>query len=240
MTPTDPGMNRMDPPLPGAVLDELRSFDTCAVCNAIENFGVRLRNEGFMDGTILCRFPDQRPMVGYAVTLRVKGSSPAADGRPFVDRTDWWNYLATVPAPRVVVIQDIDRRPGLGSFVGEIHARIMAALGCAGVVTNGAVRDLHRLGDLGFQMYSGTLSVSHAFAHMVDFGEPVEVAGLRVDPGDLLHGDRHGVLSVPRSLAPKIPALIREQESRERRIRELCQSGRFSLAELRRVVAGGE
>jgi regulator of RNase E activity RraA len=136
-----------------------------------------------------------------------------------------------------VVIQDIDRRPGLASFVGEIHARIMASLGCVGVITNGAVRDLGRLGDARFQMYSSTLSVSHAYAHIVDFGGEVEVAGLRIMPGDLLHGDRHGVIVVPPAIAQKIPEVIRRNEEQENRIVEYCGSQDFTLEGLRRRVS---
>ncbi|MEN9546102.1 MAG: hypothetical protein RLZZ356_834 [Verrucomicrobiota bacterium] len=220
-----------------ALIDVLRRFDTCSVCNAIEAFDVRLRNEGFTDGSLHCRFPSAPPMVGHAVTMRIKGGVPSADGRPFEDRTDWWAFLAKVPAPRVVVIQDIDRRPGLASFVGEIHARIMASLGCVGVITNGAVRDLGRLGDARFQMYSSTLSVSHAYAHIVDFGGEVEVAGLRIMPGDLLHGDRHGVIVVPPAIAQKIPEVIRRNEEQENRIVEYCGSQDFTLEGLRRRVS---
>ncbi len=220
-----------------ALIDVLRRFDTCSVCNAIEAFDVRLRNEGFTDGSLHCRFPSAPPMVGHAVTMRIKGGVQSADGRPFEDRTDWWAFLAKVPAPRVVVIQDIDRRPGLASFVGEIHARIMASLGCVGVITNGAVRDLGRLGDARFQMYSSTLSVSHAYAHIVDFGGEVEVAGLRIMPGDLLHGDRHGVIVVPPAIAQKIPEVIRRNEEQENRIVEYCGSQDFTLEGLRRRVS---
>jgi len=89
------------------------------------------------------------------------------------DRTDWWKEILAVPAPRIVVIQDVDANPGLGAFVGEVHAHILQALGCVGVVTNGAVRDLNAIEGSGFQVFAGNVSVSHAYAHVFDFGGPV-------------------------------------------------------------------
>jgi regulator of RNase E activity RraA len=125
--------------------------------------------------------------------------------RCYFDRMDWWNYVASLPEPRVMVLQDADQEPGRGAFVGEIHAAIGLALKCVGCVTNGAVRDLPAVEAMGFQLYAGSTSVSHAYAHIIEFGEPVEIGGLKISSGDLLHGDRHGVITIPRSRAAEIP-----------------------------------
>src|SRR5262249_25509707 len=152
--------------------------------NAIETFAVRLRNEGFTDAAIRCLFPHFLPMIGYAVPCQIRCSSPPPIGHTYVDRTDWWNYVLTIPAPRVVVIQDVDTTPGLGSFVGEVHANILKALGCVGAVTNGAVRDLPAVEAAGFHLFAGNVAVSHAYVHIVQIGVPVEIAGLQIQPGD--------------------------------------------------------
>ena len=124
-----------------ASLDVLRALDGAAIANAIETFGVRLRNEGFADGSIRSLFPDLPPAVGHAVTARIRCSTPPPVGYQYTDRTDWWHYIATVPSPRFVVVEDVDESPGLGGFVGELHATILRALDCVGYATNGAVRD---------------------------------------------------------------------------------------------------
>ena len=180
-----------------ADLEKLKAFDSCTVSNAIERLDVRLRNEGFVSGAARCRFPRLPPMVGYAATARIRTASPPMSHRCYYDRMDWWNYVASLPEPRVMVLQDADHKPGLGAFVGEIHAAIGVALNCVGCVTNGAVRDLPAVEALGFQLYAGHTSVSHAYAHIIEFGEPVEIGGLKISSGDLLHGDRHGVLTIP-------------------------------------------
>jgi 4-hydroxy-4-methyl-2-oxoglutarate aldolase len=226
----------MIPSLTDTQLAEFEKLGTCAVANAIETFGVRLRNEGFTDASIRCLIPRPKPMMGYAMTARIKCSNPPKDGHAYVDRTDWWNYAQSISAPRVVVIQDVDEKPGTGSLVGEVHAGILMALGCSGVVTNGAVRDVPALEKAGFHVFAGSLAVSHAYAHIVEFGKPVEVGGLAVKPGDLLHADMHGVLSVPEGIAAQIPAAAAKIAERESRVLAICRSGNLSLDELRAAV----
>ncbi len=186
------------------LLQSLARLDSCTVANAIETFDVRLRNTGFTDSSVHCLFDELPPMVGYAVTARVRTSEPPMEGVTYFDRTDWWNHVLTTPAPRIVVAEDTDAHPGLGSFIGELHANILLALGCVGVVTNGAVRDLPAVRATGFQMFAHNASVSHAYAHIYEFGKPVEVGRMKVRPGDLLHGDLHGVQTVPIGIAGKI------------------------------------
>ena len=217
-------------------IEAIRRWDTCTVANAIETFQVRLRNEGFVAGNLQCVFEAHPPMTGYAVTARIRCSGPPPVGHSYFDRTDWWNYILTVPAPRVVVIQDVDPYPGLGSFLGEVHAHILQALGCVGAATNGAVRDIGALEKSGFQLFAGRLAVSHAYAHLVEFGGPVEIGGLAVHSGDLLHGDRHGIVSIPMDIAAGVPEAAAAIREKEQRVIALCHSADFSVEKLRAAV----
>lgn len=217
---------------PVACLEKLRALDTCTVSNAIERLDVRLRNEGFVSGGTRCLFPLLPPMVGYAATGRIRTTTPPMIHRCYYDRMDWWNYVASLPEPRVMVLQDVDARPGVGAFVGEIHATIGGALHCAGCVTNGAVRDLPAVKAMGFRLFAGHVSVSHSYAHIIEFGEPVEIGGLKIASGDLLHGDRHGVLTVPLSIAAQVPEEAAKVLAEEKELIEFCRSPGFSLEEL--------
>ena len=145
---------------------------------------------------------------------------------------DWWNYVASLPEPRVIVLQDADPKPGVGAFVGEIHAVIGAALQCIGCVTNGAVRDLPAVEAMGFKLFAGSIAVSHSYAHIVEFGEPVEIGGLKIQSGDLIHGDRHGVLTIPPAVAGAIPGEASKIIQEERQLIQFCRSSQFSLLEL--------
>jgi len=107
--------------------EELKSFESCAISNAIECLNARLRNEGFLSGTARCRFPKLPPMVGYAATARICSSAPPMSHRCYYDRMDWRNYVASLPEPRVLVLQDSGHQPGLEAFAGEIQAAIGVA-----------------------------------------------------------------------------------------------------------------
>jgi 4-hydroxy-4-methyl-2-oxoglutarate aldolase len=222
--------------LTDAELDALRRLDACTVANAIETFDQRLRNEGFVDHTVRSLFPEFAPMVGYAATVRIRGSSPPVAGAPYPDRTDWWNYVDSLPKPRVVVLQDVASKIGLASLVGEVHMTILRTLGCVGVVTNGAVRDIPAARAAGFNYFAGCVSVSHGYVHIVDFGDPVEIGGLKIESGALLHGDLHGVQSVPVEIAGRIPEVAERIAAQKQELLALCRSPGFTLEKLRAAV----
>lgn len=220
----------MRQPLSPEVLETLRQEPTPSVANAIETFNIRSRSEGFTSSAIRCILPEVGPMIGYAATAKIRSAKQPAPGEA-VPRREMWEHILSLPAPRVVVIQDLDDEP-VGSFWGEVQANIHKALGCVGVVTNGGVRDLDEVREVGFALFAGHIHVSHAYVHVVEVGTPVEVGGLTVHPGDLLLGDQHGVIQIPHEIAADVPAGARQVEARERRIIELCQSDEFSLDRL--------
>jgi len=94
-------------------LAALRAISTPTVCNAIETFNVHPRNEGFMDSTVIRRFPELRPVVGYAVTAKIRAAEPA---RTEVPHSKVWAEFNRVPKPWLVVIEDLDYPNPLGSF----------------------------------------------------------------------------------------------------------------------------
>lgn len=171
-------------------------------------------------------------MLGYAVTGRMRSTSLPVNGHAYYENMNWWRYLVSIPEPRVMVVQDADESPGAGALVGELHALISIALKCVGYATNGSVRDLPAIQALGFHLFAGSAAVSHMYAHISEFGTPVEIGGLEICPGDLVHGDCHGVHTIPLSVAAEIPATASEVLREKRELRTLCQSPRFSLEQL--------
>jgi 4-hydroxy-4-methyl-2-oxoglutarate aldolase len=218
------------------LIAQYRRLDGASVSNAVEAFGVRLRNEGFADGSLRCLTGALPPVVGHAVTARIRSSSPPAVGHRYHDRTDWWNFIASVPAPRIVVVQDVDERPGFGAFVGDVHTAILKALDCVAYVTNGSVRDVAAAREAGVQLFASHAAVSHAFAHILDFGGPVEIAGLPIATGDLLFGDDAGLLSLPASIADQVPRAAEEIRMKETQVIAFCRSPQFSIDGLRELV----
>jgi 4-hydroxy-4-methyl-2-oxoglutarate aldolase len=206
-------------------LDALRAFCTPSISNGIETFGVRGRHEGFMDASIRCVFPHMAPMVGYAATAKIRAAAPGDRLAP----SELWAHVQSIPAPRVVVVEDLDDPPGVGALWGEVNGNIHRALGCIGVVTNGSVRDLDEVDALGFHFFAGSVGVSHAYVHIVEVGTPVAVGGLTVRPGDLLHGDKHGVISIPHEIADALPDAVRKMEAEERKTIDYCKRPDFSI-----------
>lgn len=234
----------MEPVLTQQQLGLLQRFDSCTLANAIETFSVRHRNEGFAnDRSVRCLFPQLPPMLGYAVTGKIRSAlPPLASSFPppsrlrFESRTDWWEYVATFPSPRVLVLEDIDDVPGTGSFMGNVHSGISRALGFVGYVTNGAVRDLDAVERTGFHFFAGHVSVSHSYSHLVEFGGPVRIGGMQVEPGQLIQGDRNGVQTIPAQVAPRLAEIATLIEERDKRVLDLCQSSDFSVQRLRALM----
>jgi len=223
-------------PLPRATFEAIRQFDTCTIANAIERFRVRLRNEGFTRPGLQCVTGGAPRLLGYAATCRVRSADPPMSGNAYVDRTDWWGTIGLLPAPRIAVFQDLDGAAGTASAIGEVHAAILKAFQCEGVITNGSVRDIPAVARMEFPMFASAVSVSHSYMHIVDFGAPVEIFGLKVRSGDLLYADIHGVVSIPLEIAARIPETASEIRAKEREIIDLCQSPEFSMEKLLKAV----
>ena len=222
--------------LPEGELQALQTIDTCTLADAISVSKIRLRNEGYSNESIRCVLGKGGPMVGYAVTGRIRSSEPPMVGHSFVERQDWFKYVLSMPEPRIAVLQDVDSRPGTGAFWDEAHARIHHRLGCAGAATNGAVREIHKIGLIGFHLYAGSLSVSQGYAHIIEMGQPVEVGGLEIHPGDLIHGDIHGIIKVPKEIAAELPANAARISFLRKQIVELCAAPEFSISTLMELL----
>lgn len=226
----------MEPFLSREELEALQRLETCAVEDAIETFDLRARNTGFASSEVRCLFDEFPPVVGYAATARMRAGERPMSGRSYSDRTDWWNSVLSIPEPRIVVMEDLDDPPGVGAFLGDVHAAMLKALGCIAFVTNGAVREIADIRKQGFQVFARNRALSHAYARIIDFGSPVMMGGMEVRPGDLLHGDAHGVVSVPRQIAPAIPQIAAKLAQRDRRVLNVCQSPGFSVEKLRATL----
>lgn len=215
-------------PLTRAELDALRKLTSPTVANAIETFNVRGRNQGFLSGEIRALFPELGPLVGYAVPALIRAEQVPREGHR-ASVYAWWDYIQSIPAPRLIVMHDLDDPRGQGAYWGEVQSNIHRALGCVGAVTDGSVRDLPEVRALGFQFCAAHVSVSHAFIHMVDFGLPVKVGDCWITPGELLHGDQHGIVAIPHEIAGKIPEAAAKVEAEERKLIAACQADGFTL-----------
>jgi 4-hydroxy-4-methyl-2-oxoglutarate aldolase len=226
----------MRSPLTRDDLGALARISTPALANAIETFGLRPHNVGFTGPEIRPLFPDLGPMVGFACTLRVAADRPAeakTGGAPLA----YWEHVARSPDPKVVVVQDMDPQP-VGAFWGEVNANVHKALGAVGTITLGGVRDLHEMRQAGFKAFASAVLVSHAYIHVEEFGGPVQIGRLTVQPGDLVHADQHGALIVPVEIARDLPRVALEIERLESEIIDCARGADFSPSRLAEVWNG--
>ncbi|MDR3588795.1 MAG: RraA family protein [Negativicutes bacterium] len=209
------------PILTESQLEELRNFDSPTIANAIERFKIRPFTEGFMGPEIKCILPCEKPVVGYACTAKVSALKP-----PTPKQIELWmayyEKIKETPFPTISVIEDTDQRP-IGAFWGEVQASIHKALGCVGVATNGGVRDLDEADKLGFKYFASCILVSHAYIHVEEVDCTVNVGGLTVRPGDLLHADKHGVVLIPQEIAPQLAEACRMAQWAEEPVIRGCR-----------------
>jgi regulator of RNase E activity RraA len=213
---------------------ELQGFDTPTVCNALEALAPARRGYGFTTEPLFCARPGLPPLVALARTATIRSAHPNdLEGPAARELSDaYYAYIDAGPKPSVVVIHDMDERRGYGAFWGEVNSAIHKGLGCDGLITNGGVRDLPDLAE-GFQVLAGRVVPSHAFVHVVDFGRPVDVAGMRVRDGDLIHADQHGAVVIPPEAAARIKETAKLLQARERVIIEAARAPGFDIAKLR-------
>ena len=226
-------------PIHGEILEAICQFDTCTVANAVERCGVRLRNEGFSRPGLVCLTGGFPRLLGYAATFRLRSSDPPMTGNAYLERTDWWEDIQKMPGPKVAFFESIEADAS-GSVAGEVHAAILKAFGCQGLITNGSVRDIPAVSPMSFPMFARNAAVSHAYAHVVAYEIPVEIMGLKVYPGDLIFADCHGAISIPLEIAADIPRVAMEIRAHERKIVALCQSPEFSPAKLLAALRDGD
>jgi len=210
--------------IPPSVLEQLRRFDTPTVCNVIELFDLRPRTAGYMDERIQACFPKLPPMVGYAATATFRSAAPPRSGDVYAGIADQVASFAQLPGPPVVVFQDLDNPVASATF-GEVMATTYKSFGAVGLVTSGAGRDLDQVEGLVFPCFSNGTICAHGYCHIVQINVPVHVGGVMVQPGDLLHGDRNGVTTIPAEIAVAVVEACPEYMSAEAVVLDCLKSG---------------
>lgn len=216
---------------------DLMALDTPTVCNALEVVAPERRGYGYTTQPLVCTRPELPPMVGVARTATIRAAHPShLTGKAARELNDaYYAYVDEGPKPSIILMQDLDgAQRGYGSFWGEVNSNVHKGLGALGLVTDGSVRDLPDIAE-GFQMLADRVGPSHAFIHVVGFGEPISVSGMRVLSGDLVHADQHGAVVIPWEVADKVAAAAAEIAAAERVIISAAQQPGFNIDKLRQA-----
>jgi regulator of RNase E activity RraA len=215
----------------------LRSIDTPTVCNLMEIVAPERRGSFYTVKHLHCPFPDLPPMVGFAKTVTMRARDKVSGASYMAKRMDYLDYVAAAPQPCIAVIEDLDDPAGYGAFWGEVQSNVHKALGCLGTITNGSIRDIPQIPD-GFQMLAGSLSPSHAYVHVAEFGVPVTIHGMAVKSGDLIHADRHGAIVVPVDTIDGMKDAADKLAATEARIIAAAKSGK-GIEAIKAAMQGG-
>ena len=220
-------------------LAALVEFDTPTICNALEVVMPQTRKRGFTVRPLVCGFPDSAPVIGYARTATIRAREPFA-GTPEEARKKrdaYYRFVDAGPKPAMILIEDLDGGDaGYGAFWGEVQSAIHRGMGAVGLVTNGSIRDLPQWAP-GFQVLAGSVGPSHAFAHVEAFDLPVNVAGMPVRSGDLVHADRHGAVVIPLAAVRDLPEAARAVAAREAKILAVARAPGCTAEKLVAVFA---
>lgn len=221
------------PRLSAEILTSLSKHDTPTVCNAIELFDVRPRTVGYMNENIHGCFPQLPPMVGYAGTAKFSASGSSSSYQTLVQQAE---YITAFGAPTVVVFEDLDK-PSVAATFGEIMCTAYQACGSVGLITSGAGRDIGQVEAIGFPVYVGSIICSHGCCSIVETDTPVQVGGISVHPGDLLHGDRNGVTTIPHEIASEIPGVCEKYMEAEKIVSDHLRGASFTVAGLAEAIS---
>ena len=218
------------------LLTLLRSVDTPTVCNAIEVAQGKRGFSRFTRGTMICSAPEGGAMVGFAKTAKIAAVEPPTENQDIIKdrRMNYYSYMSEVDGPMVTVIEDVDYPDCIGAYWGEINTKVHKGFGLSGTLTNGVMRDLGDLAE-GFPVVAGSVGPSHGFVHVREIDTPVNIFGMTVTPGDLIHADRHGAVVIPNEVIPILKDSIHKLFASERLILDPAEKTEFSFDDFKKA-----
>lgn len=219
------------------IISYLQTVDTPSVCNAIELLNVRPATENFTSSALKCLYPELGSMVGYAVTAQME-TVTVMEPRDAEVTMKFYEAIEASPKPVVLVLQEIGAYREFASHSGDVMTTLVQNFGAVGLVTDCNVRDFNEVRALKFHTFAAGVSPSHVNCRIANVGVPVQVHGMTVRPGDIIHGDINGVVQVPFEKIDELPEKIAEVKKTERDLMERVNKGGFTLDDLRNILQG--
>jgi regulator of RNase E activity RraA len=210
-------------------LAQLAKVDSPTVANVIELFELQSRIAGYTNHTLKAVYPQLPPAVGYAVTATFRSAYPAVDKDAYGGMAQLIEQGMSIDGPRIVVFQDLDE-PAISATYGEVMASTFQAFGYAGLITSGAARDIEQVRAMNFPCWASSVIVSHGYNHILAGNVSVNVGGLSVLPGDLIHADANGIVNIPHRVAAGVAELCQPFIDAENIVIGTLRPGNVTLA----------
>ena len=221
------------------ILEELKQFDTPAITNVVATYPhpplcLRLfdpwYDNWYTDQSVKCMYPELGRTVGYAVTCVYGLPGSAPQQLTFADVAE---ALEASLKPSILVFQqnfppELAHKVGLS---GGNMTSVMKALGCVGAISNGPSRDIDEIRAMNFQYMLSGISPGHGEMAVHAVNVQVSVAGMDVEPGDIIHMDENGACKFPASRLVDVlinsRKLMQEEEERMARFRSATTAGQI-------------
>ncbi len=219
-----------------STLQQLQEFDTALLANTVGYIDAAPVHEFYMGGSIASVTPTLGPTVGVAMTCEVDSSSPGnvADWEPYYEQV---REMEKSGVPIVWVAKCVGSRPDHECVLGDGMAKILHSAGCVGIVTDGGVRDIEGLITVPFAAYSKGRTIHHTAVRFPRINIPIQIGGITVNPGDIIHANIGGVIKLPRKNLEKLPALAVEMKAFESDVHRVWRETGVTLDQKRKWVA---
>lgn len=187
----------------------LRKYDSATIANVVELLDIRPHTAGYMKGNVRAIYPELDPIVGYASTATFRSAYPTRATNVYQRLPEQLRLMQEMPGPKIAVIQDLDEPPAAATF-GEVMCTAYQRFGCAGIITSGGARDIAQVRKLRFPAFASSVIVSHGYSRLEDVHVPVQIDGLTVRPGDILHADANGIVMIPEDVVEEVAYLCKD------------------------------
>lgn len=188
-----------------SLIEQLADFDTALIANTIGYVDPTPVHEWYMSGSIGSLTPTVGPTVGVAMTLEMDTSTPGNQA----DMELYYDLLTAIEqssSPIVVIMKAVGSRPDHECILGDGMVKMMHSVGCVGAVTDGGVRDIEGILSVPFGVYARGRTIHHCAIRCARLNHPVDIGGITVSPGDLIHANMGGVIKIPPACREQLPA----------------------------------